>query len=293
MNSVGDDIVALTVPISTLSDKKFEDDDEQDGLGDGIPDLVNTGTAYINQINLDGGLHSSLYGVEETQGGQNTTLFQVGESLKDGSTPLKFASVIEAGALNEGRPHGAIVEIFVDPLYGNGLNFSVNEVVTGQYSQIQATVVSWDNARSVLTVKDIVPYDTGDVSVGTNGKLYSFSENGTVTDFIVLDPGADYTQIPTIAVEDIGDVEATGTVNMTTAGDQIASVTITNGGYGIVPYVDGTYNLHPTITVTNGGGDTTGAGAILQAVTSGENIVGNGGASYKIKSINYQTQIRS
>ena len=293
VNSVGDDIVALTVPISTLSDKKFEDDDEQDGLGDGIPDLVNTGTAYINQINLDGGLHSSLYGVEETQGGQNTTLFQVGESLKDGSTPLKFASVIEAGALNEGRPHGAIVEIFVDPLYGNGLNFSVNEVVTGQYSQIQATVVSWDNARSVLTVKDIVPYDTGDVSVGTNGKLYSFSENGTVTDFIVLDPGADYTQIPTIAVEDIGDVEATGTVNMTTAGDQIASVTITNGGYGIVPYVDGTYNLHPTITVTNGGGDTTGAGAILQAVTSGENIVGNGGASYKIKSINYQTQIRS
>jgi len=293
VNSVGDEIVALTVPISTLSDKKFEDDDEQDGLGDGIPDLVNTGTAYINQINLDGGLHSSLYGVEETQGGQNTTLFQVGESLKDGSTPLKFASVIEAGALNEGRPHGAIVEIFVDPLYGNGLNFSVNEVVTGQYSQIQATVVSWDNARSVLTVKDIVPYDTGDVSVGTNGKLYSFSENGTVTDFIVLDPGADYTQIPTIAVEDIGDVEATGTVNMTTAGDQIASVTITNGGYGIVPYVDGTYNLHPTITVTNGGGDTTGAGAILQAVTSGENIVGNGGASYKIKSINYQTQIRS
>ena len=58
-------------------------------------------------------------------------------------------------------------------------------------------------------------------------------------------------------------------------------------------HIDGTYNLHPTITVTNGGGDTTGAGAILQAVTSGENIVGNGGASYKIKSIEYQTQIRS
>ena len=293
LTSVGDDIVALTVPISTLADKKFEDDDELDGVGDGIPDLVNTGTAYVNQINLDGGLHSSLYGVEETQGGQNTTLFQVGESLKDGSTPLKFATVIEAGALNEGRPHGAIVAIAVDPLYSNGLNFSVNEVVTGQYSQIQATVVSWDNANSVLTVKDIVPYDTGDVNKGVNGKLYSFSEKGTVTDFIVLDAGSDYTQIPTIAVEDIGDIQATGTVNMTTAGDQIASVTITNGGYGITPSIDGTYNLHPTITVTNGGGDTTGSGAILQAITSGENIVGNGGASYKIKSITYQTQIRS
>ena len=291
--STGDSITALTVPITVLQDRKFEDDDELEGLGDGIPDLVNTGTAYVNQISLDGGIHSSLYGVEETQGGQNTTLFQVGESLKDGSTPLKFATVIEAGALNEGRPHTAIVEITVDPLYGNGLNFSVNEVVTGQFSQIQATVVSWDNARSVLTVKDIVPFDTGDVNKGVNGKLYSFSEKGTVTDFIVLDPGADYTQVPTITVEDIGDIQATGTVNMTTAGDQIASVTITNGGYGIVPYVDGTYNLHPTITVTNGSGDTTGAGAILQAITSGENIVGNGGASYKIKSIEYQTQIRS
>ena len=182
----------MTEPISQVIDKEFEDNDELDGAGDGIIDLVNSGTDYENQINLDGGIHSSLYGVEETQGGQNTTLFQVGESLKDGSTPLKFATVIEAGALNEGRPHAAIVEITVDPLYGNGLNFSVNEVVTGQFSQIQATVVSWDNARSVLTVKDIVPFDTGDVNKGVNGKLYSFSEKGTVTDFIVLDPGADY-----------------------------------------------------------------------------------------------------
>ena len=43
---------------------------------------------------------------------------------------------------------------------------------------------------------------------------------------------------------------------MTTAGDQVASITITNGGYGINQTIDGTYNLHPTVTFTNAGGDT-------------------------------------
>ena len=48
---------------------------------------------------------------------------------------------------------------------------------------------------------------------------------------------------------------------MTTAGDQVASLTITNGGYGIPQTIDGTYNLHPTVTFTNAG-DTTGSGAL-------------------------------
>ena len=49
---------------------------------------------------------------------------------------------------------------------------------------------------------------------------------------------------------------------MTTAGDQVESITITNGGYGIPQTIDGTYNLlHPTITFTNAAGDTTGSGA--------------------------------
>ena len=67
-----------------IQDKEFEDDDENDGAGDGIPDLVNTGTDYENQISLDGGIYNSLYGIEETVGGQNTTLFQVGDQVKDG-----------------------------------------------------------------------------------------------------------------------------------------------------------------------------------------------------------------
>ena len=73
--------------ITTLQNRAFEDDDENDGAGDGIPDLVNTGTAFAGQINLDGGIYNSLYGIEETTGGTNTTLFAVGDNVLD-ATPL-------------------------------------------------------------------------------------------------------------------------------------------------------------------------------------------------------------
>ena len=80
---------------------------------------------------------------------------------------------------------------------------------------------------------------------------------------------------------------------MTTAGDQIASVNITSGGYGYTKYVDNTYATRPTVTVTRDGSDTTGAGAELEVILGGENIVGNGGASYRIKKIVYGTEVRS
>ena len=80
---------------------------------------------------------------------------------------------------------------------------------------------------------------------------------------------------------------------MTTAGDQIASVSITNGGYGILQTVDTSYNVHPTITFTNAAGDTTGSGAKAQAVLGGEKVIGNGGATYRIKRIEYSTTVRS
>ena len=65
IDSVGSTITALTDPITTLQDKDFEDDDENAGAGDGIPDLINTNTDFANQISLDGGIFSSLYGIEE------------------------------------------------------------------------------------------------------------------------------------------------------------------------------------------------------------------------------------
>ena len=289
----GESIPTLTVPLGTIQNRSFEDNDENDGAGDGIADLVNTGTAYENQINLDGGIYNSLYGIEETQGGQNTTLFQVGDNIKDAAIPTKFATVTSAGALADGVEHNANLEIYLDANEGNGQNYSVNDVVTGSTSNVRATVVSWDPATSKLIVNNVIPYDTGNINVGIGGFLYEFSSKGTVVDFVVQNSGTNYTAAPTVAIENIGDVQATATVNMTTAGDQIESISVNNGGYGIFQNVDGTYNLHPTITFTNAVGDTTGSGAAAQAIIGGEDLIGNGGARYRIKRIEYQTILRS
>ena len=296
----GSTITLLTTPISTLQDRAFEDDDENEDpnnpgtfLGDGIADLVNTGTDYENQINLDGGIFSSLYGIEETQGGQNTTLFQVGDSIKDASVPFKYANVATAGGLSDGVEHTAIVQIYIDSNSGNGQNFSTNEVVTGQVSGVRGTVVTWDPNTGLLVVQDIIPFNTNNINVGIAGYLYEFSSKGTIIDFNIQNQGTNYTATPTVAIENTGDIQATATVNMTTAGDQVESLTITNGGYGIPQTVDGTYNIHPTVTFTNAGSDSTGAGAVAQAILGGEVITGNGGASYRIKRIEYSTIIRS
>ena len=293
LNTVGSNITLLTVPIQIFSDRSFQDIAENEGAGDGIADLVNTGTDYDGQINLDGGLYNSLYGIEETQGGTNTTLFAVGDRIKDASLPFKFATVDTAGTLTDGVEHPAILNIYLDPNVGNGQNFSVNEVVLGSVSQVRGTVVSWDPAQSLLQVKDVVPFNTGNINVGIGGLLYEFSQDGTIVDFIVQNPGTNYTGTPTVTIENLGDIQATATVTMTTAGDQVASLTITNGGYGITQSVDSSYNYHPTTTFTNAGGDSTGSGAVVQAILGGENLVGNGGATYRIKSIDYQTIVRS
>ena len=289
----GSSIITLTDPISSLVDKKFEDDDENDGTGDGIPDLVNTGTDYLNQINLDGGIFNSLYGIEATQGGTNTTLFQVGDAVKDANVPFRYADISTAGGLNEGTDHTALVNITLDADFGNGQNYSVNEVVTGEVSGVKATVVSWDPNTSILQVKSVIPFNTGNVAVGEAGYLYQFSENSTIVDIYIQNPGTNYTAVPTVAIENTGDIQAVGTVVMTTAADQVSSITLTNGGYGITQTIDGTYNLHTTITFTNAGGDTTGSGAAGYAIMGGEKILGNGGASYRIKSIEYLSSARS
>jgi len=293
IDATGSTITTFTIPIGSIQDKDFQDIAENAGAGDGIPDLVNTSTDFENQISLDGGIFSSLYGIEETQGGTNTTLFQVGDSIKDADIPFKYATVIEAGGLSDGVSHPAILNITLDVPSGNSQNFSVNEVVTGSISGVRGTVVSWTPATGLLVVKDIIPYNTGNVNVGIGGLLYEFSSKNTIIDFIIANPGTNYTGVPTIAIENTGDIQATGTVVMTTAGDQVASITINNGGYGIPQTVDGTYNLHPTVTFTNASGDTTGANAAAQAVLGGENLTGNGGASYRIKGIEYSTVVRS
>ena len=288
----GNVITLLTDPISTLVDLGFEDNDELEGAGDGIADLINTGTAYDNQINLDGGIYNSLYGIEETVGGQNTTLFQVGDSVKDASLPFNYATVVTAGQLSEGIPHDALINITVNGNDGNGQNYSTGEIITGSDSGIQATVVAWNPTDGILQVNNVVPFNTGDANIGESGLLYKFSTNSTITDFIVQDPGVNYSAVPTITVEAIGDIAAAATAVMTVAGDQIESVNVTTGGYGYVQTITaGT--LHPTVTVTNAAGDTTGSGAVLQAVLGAEKITGQNGASYRIQRIEYNTQVRS
>ena len=62
-----------------------------------------------------------------------------------------------------------------------------------------------------MIVKDIVPFNTGNVNLGINGFLNEFSEKGTVVDVVVQDQGTNYTATPTIAIENTGDIQATAT----------------------------------------------------------------------------------
>ena len=143
-----------------------------------------------------------------------------------------------------------------------------------------------------MRVKDVVPYDTGNINIGIGGLLYSFSHDSTIVDFIIQNPGADYSAVPSLTIESASDIAANTTVVMTSAGDQIASITITNGGYGYEKYVDNTFAIRPTVDVTNAVGDTTGTGGVVEAIMGGENISG-GSATYRIKSIEYLTVVRS
>ena len=288
-DSVGDNIVVYQL---ILTDKKFQDDDELSGAGDGIPDLVNTGTEFEDQINLDGGIYNSLYGIEETQGGTNTTLFSLGDQVKDASIPFKYATIESAGGLGDGIEHTSRIKITFDDTDNNSINFIVGETVTGQSSSIQATVESWDLGTRTLTVINPVPYFTNNVNLGINGYFYQFSERSTVTQIRVLNPGLDYTLTPTITVENSGELQATGTVSMTGDGDQVASITVTNGGYGYEKIVTAGV-LHPTVTFTNAGGDTTGSGAVAEVILGGEKLNGAGGASWRIQSIEYDTLARN
>ena len=135
-------IITLTVPISYIQDKAFEDDDEVGGAGDGIPDLVNTNTDFEGEINLDGGIASSLYGIEETVGGTNTTLFAIGDQMTDGSNPPLSPTVSVAGELGDGDVHPAEVQFIMRSTNPENGNFTVDETVTGSITGITATVKS-------------------------------------------------------------------------------------------------------------------------------------------------------
>ena len=296
--SVGDQIVLFVgdsvyntkvVPPVVLQDTRYVDADEND-----LPDLDNTGTQFENQIALDGGIYSSLYGIEETVGGQNTTLFQLGDSINDASIPPKIATIDIAGQLNEGVDHAATATLILDVRYTNNQNFFPGEIITGQQSGITAAVVSWNNATRELVLENITPYDTGNVALGVNGKFYKFSKNSSIIGMKIVNPGNNYTAAPSISIESsVTGFDATATAVMTAGGDQIDSVNITTEGYGYVQSVDNAFTLHPTVTVTNDPGDTTGSGMVLEAILGGEEVIGNNGARWRVKDIVYSTLVRN
>jgi hypothetical protein len=260
-------------------DFAFEDIAELDGDGDGLPDLINTGTDYEDQINLDGGIPSTLYGIEETQGGQNTTLFQVGDKVRDSSIPFKNATVVDASNLNEGVDHFVRLTIKLDtrnPAYFNGVNYVIGETVTGLNSQIRATVESWNPNTQTLVVNSIIPYDTQDEDIGL---LYKFSDNSTVVGVKVISGGNGYNSAPIIQFQNNSVTSAAATAVM--LADQVSTITLSNGGYG--------YTDVPQITFSGGNG----SGAVAEAILGGEILTGQNGASWRILSISYDTQLRN
>ena len=168
-----------------------------DGLGDGIIDLVNTGTEYENQICLDGGIASSKYGIEETLGGQNTTLFQVGDQIYDGSPNSLVATITAAGALGDGDTHTSTANLIVEYINPAPL-FVADEPVQGNTTGLTATITSivsgpligTNEGLHTITIKDIVYNDPNylwsegetlqGVTSGATAKIYSIEYTGAV-----------------------------------------------------------------------------------------------------------------
>ena len=178
LESQGDDIVTFTDPLGLILNRKFEDDDELDGVGDGIIDLVNTGTEFENQINLDGGIAESKYGIEETLGGQNTTLFQAGNQIYDGSPNPLVATIQSAGALGDGDTHTSTATMIVE--YINANTFTNTEQILGATSAMTAhstgivsgPVIGTNENLHTLTIKD---------HVSPNSTTYLWTEGETIT----------------------------------------------------------------------------------------------------------------
>ena len=178
LESQGDDIVTFTDPLGLILNRKFEDDDELDGVGDGIIDLVNTGTEFENQINLDGGIAESKYGIEETLGGQNTTLFQAGNQIYDGSANPLVATIQSAGALGDGDTHTSTATIILE--YINSNTFTNTEQILGATSAMTAhstgivsgPVIGTNENLHTLTIKD---------HVSPNGTTYLWTVGETIT----------------------------------------------------------------------------------------------------------------
>jgi hypothetical protein len=170
-------IFLFTSPITILPNSAFLDIN-LNGQPDGIADLINATTEYENKINLDGGISTSLYGIEETVGGQSTTLFQQGDKIFDSSSSKLLASVSSAGQLNDGDSYEAILEFKIRNI--STISYVIGETVIGGTSTVSAEVVSFNRTTSILTLKSPVEYNGNHLfSVGES--LVGNSSGATAT----------------------------------------------------------------------------------------------------------------
>ena len=179
--SPGKTIVALRENITILQDISFQDiylglvtpTSEIFPGGDGFPDLYNTDTAYEDEVSLDGGLSSSLYGIEENTGGTNTTLFQVGEVIRDSTSPPLEASVVEVTGLTDGERHISQIKLKVKP--NNPNTFTIGGTAIGQTNDIQTTIVFYRQLTNGSWI--------------TTGEMETDSRYITLQSTIDLEPG--------------------------------------------------------------------------------------------------------
>ena len=184
LEAPGEDIVAFTTPLSLILNRKFEDDDEEytdsEGVqqfGDGIIDLVNTGTEFENQICLDGGIAESKYGIEETLGGTNTTLFQAGDQIYDGNANSLVATIQSAGALGDGDTHTSTAIFVIE--YINTNTFTASEGIQGQTSNMTGTSTSIVSGPLIGSNEDLHTLTIKDI-VSPNGTTYLWTVGETI-----------------------------------------------------------------------------------------------------------------
>ena len=180
----GSDIVTFTVPLGLILNRAFEDDDEEytdsEGVqqfGDGIIDLVNTGTEFENQICLDGGIAESKYGIEETLGGTNTTLFQAGDQIYDGNANSLVATIQSAGALGDGDTHTSTAIFVIE--YINTNSFTASEGIQGQTSNMTGTSTSIVSGPLIGSNEDLHTLTIKDI-VSPNGTTYLWTVGETI-----------------------------------------------------------------------------------------------------------------
>ena len=125
---------------------------------DGIRGRVGHDIDEIKVLSL--GIASSKYGIEETLGGQNTTLFQQGDQIYDGNATPLVATIQSAGALGDGDSHQSLASLTVT--LTTGTTFTATEQVEGLTTGLTATSNAApvaEGADYIISVKDIVSND--------------------------------------------------------------------------------------------------------------------------------------